>query len=100
MLESKFQRDLVKEIRKKYPDAYVFKTDASQVQGFPDLLILKGNRWAALECKHSATAKHRPNQDFHVAKCNMMSFARFVWPENKKEVLDAMDRSFKGSSKR
>lgn len=98
MLESAFQSGLIKEIKKRFPGCVVFKTDPTQIQGFPDLMILFENHWAALECKKSATAKHRPNQDLHVDKLNKMSFSSFIWPENKKEVLDAMERSFKGLS--
>ena len=44
----------------------IFKMD--QIQGLPDLLILYGEKWASLECKRSATAKKRPNQDYYVEK--------------------------------
>lgn len=98
MLESQFQAKLIKEIKSKLPGCIVLKTDPTYIQGFPDLLILFGNRWAALEVKKSGTAKHRPNQDLWVARLNKMSFAAFIWPKSKKEVLDAMDRSFKGLS--
>ena len=98
MLESKFQSGLIKEIKSRFPGAVVLKNDATYIQGFPDLLVLFENHWAALECKKSANAKHRPNQNLYVEKLNNMSFSSFIWPENKEEVLDAMDRSFKGLS--
>lgn len=98
MLESKFQASLKKEIEKRFPGSIVFKTDASAIQGFPDLMILFNNKWAALECKKSAGAGHRPNQDYYISKLRDMSFASFIWPENKEEVLNAMERSFKGVS--
>jgi hypothetical protein len=100
MLESQFQSKLIKEIKKKYPGCVVLKTDPNYIQGFPDLLILNGRTWAAIECKKSATANHRPNQNYWVKRLHQMSFAKFIWPENKEEVLNAMDRSFKGFSKR
>lgn len=83
--ESKFQRDLIKELKAEYPGCYVFKNNAKQ--GYPDLIFLYGNKWATLECKKSAKAKHRPNQDEHVRRMNEMSFSSFIFPQNKKEVL-------------
>lgn len=100
MLESKFQSKLIKEIKKKYPGCIVIKTDPNYIQGFPDLLILYGRTWAALECKRGEESSHRPNQNYWVKRLHKMSFAKFIWPENKKEVLHAMERSFKGFSKR
>ncbi len=94
MLERDFQKDLVKQLRKKYPDAIVFKTDSKQVQGIPDLLILKDATWALLECKASATANKRPNQDLYVERFNNMSFSRFIYPENKDEVLRELEQMF------
>ena len=96
MLESKFQSELIKEIKKRFPGCYVLKTDASYIQGFPDLLVLYENKWAALECKKSAAASHRPNQNYYIDKLGELSFASFIWPENKEEVLNDMARSFKG----
>lgn len=98
MRESVFQARLVKSIKKRFPGCVVFKTDPTQIQGFPDLLILFGKTWATLECKKSASASHRPNQGYWVNRLNEMSFSAFVYPENSKEVLDAMERSFKGFS--
>ena len=61
---------------------------------FPDLLVLYESTWAALEGKKSAAASHRPNQDYYVREMNDMSFAAFIYPENKEEILNAMERSF------
>ena len=95
MLESVFQKNLKKEIKKMLPGCIIFKTDANQIQGFPDLLILYGNKWAALENKRSSDASKRPNQEYWVDRLNKMSFARFIFPENKKEVLNALRESLK-----
>ena len=93
MLERDFQAKLVKELKQKLPDAVIFKNDAKQ--GMPDLLILCGERWAALECKIGINAPHRPNQDYYVNKMCSMGFATFVYPENKdvvvKNILDWFD---------
>jgi hypothetical protein len=93
--ETKFQRDLIKEIESRFPGAIVMKTNPGYIQGIPDLLIIYNNHWAALECKKSATEHHQPNQDYYVSKMNEMSFARFIYPENKEEVLNEIQRSFR-----
>lgn len=90
MLENAFQASVVKEIKKRLSGSIVMKTDASQKQGIPDLLILHNNKWAALECKKSADAKHQPNQDYYVSKMDSMSYARFINPENRKEILNEL----------
>ncbi len=92
-LESQFQSQLIKEIKNMFPGCIVQKQDSGRIQGIPDLLILYGDRWAMLEVKRSADASHRPNQDYYVAKCDDMSFCRFIYPENKAEVLDALQQS-------
>lgn len=94
MLESQFQRDLIREIQQLLPGSIVLKNDPNYIQGIPDLLVLYKDRWAALEVKNSEKASHRPNQEYYVANMNLMSFARFIFPENKEEVLDALLRSF------
>ena len=95
MLENKFQSKLIKEIKNRFPGCIVMKNDSSYIQGIPDLIILFKNKWAALEVKKSNDASHRPNQDYYVDKMNEMSYASFISPENKEEVLDGMERSFK-----
>lgn len=94
MLENKFQSKLIKEIKDRFPGCIVIKNDSSYIQGIPDLLVLFRNKWAALEVKKSNTASHRPNQDYYVDKMNDMSYAAFIYPENKEEVLNGMARSF------
>jgi hypothetical protein len=91
--ESSFQSSLKKEIEERFPGAIVFKIE-SYLQGFPDLGVLYKNKWAVLECKKDSRAKHQPNQDYYVERLNGMSFSRFIFPENKEEVLDDLQRSF------
>lgn len=98
MKESKFQKELIKEIKNRLPGAVILKNDAHYIQGIPDLTILYKKRWALLECKKSKNANHQPNQDYYVEKLNDMSFSSFIFPENKEEVLDEMERSLKGYS--
>ena len=95
MLENKFQSQLIKELKKIFPGCIVMKNDSSYIQGIPDLLILYKNKWASLEVKKSANASKRPNQQYYVDLMNKMSFARFISPENKKEVLDELHKTFK-----
>lgn len=93
MKESAFQRELIKELEELYPDALIFKNETRQ--GLQDLTILEGDRWALLECKASKDAPHQPNQDYYVEKANRMSFSRFIFPENKQEVLDELQQAFR-----
>lgn len=90
-LESGFQDRLIDILKSRFQGCLVFKLDK---QGFPDLLILYGNKWAALECKRSRSATHQPNQDYWVDIMNDMSFAAFIYPENEKEVLYELERAF------
>lgn len=94
MKESKFQADLKKELKKMFPGCIVTKLDSADIQGIPDLLVLYKDKWATLENKRSSNATHRPNQDYYVNKMNNMSFSRFIYPENKKEVLDELRKTF------
>lgn len=95
MKESDFQKDLIKELKREFPGCIVLKNDANYIQGIPDLLILFKSYWAALECKRNETAEHQPNQDYYISIMNDMSYATFIYPENKEEVLDELQRSFK-----
>lgn len=88
MLESNFQAKLIKELKDRFPGCIVMKNDSSYIQGVPDLLVLYGDKWAALEVKQHANARRRPNQDYYIEKMNEMSFASFVYPENKEDVLN------------
>jgi len=93
--ERKFQRDLIKQIKEQYPGCMVLKNDPNYIQGVPDLLVLHGKRWAALEVKRTSSSPHRPNQDYYVEKMNNMSFSAFIFPENSKEVLDDLEHALK-----
>ena len=94
MLENKFQSKLIKELKKEFPGCMVLKNDPTYLQGVPDLLVLYKDRWASLECKKSAKAKHQPNQDYYVDKMNEMSHSAFIYPENKDEVMNDLKKTF------
>ncbi len=93
-LESAFQKDLMDEIRDRYPGCVILKNDSSYIQGFPDWTILYKDKWAVLEAKRSKNAKKQPNQPYYVDKLNTMSFSRFVYPENKDDVLRELEQIF------
>lgn len=91
-LESGFQDKLIKDLKERFPGCMTFKMD--QIQGIPDLLVLYKDKWASLECKKSASAKRQPNQEHYVGKMDEMSFSRFIYPENKEEILDELQQAF------
>lgn len=93
--ESTFQKSLIREIKQLFPGCIVLKNDAQYFSGIPDLLILYNDKWAALECKRFANAEHQPNQDFWVSRLRRMSYASFVFPENRKEVLYELQLALK-----
>lgn len=76
------------------PGVFFLDGNANVTQGVPDLFILWRDTWAALEVKASRTAKRQPNQPYYVDYLNWMSFARFVNPSNKAEVLRALQLTF------
>lgn len=92
--ESGFQAKLIKELKSRFAGCVVLKTNPNYIQGIPDLLVLFKNRWAALECKRSAKAVHQPNQDYYIHELGEMSYASFVYPENKEDVLNGLQRAF------
>ena len=93
-LERIFQSELIKELRELFPGCIILKNDPTYIQGIPDLLILFEDKWAALEVKKSVTASHRPNQEFYVNKMGRMSYANFIYPENKEVVLNELQETF------
>lgn len=94
-LEREFQSKLILELKAMFPGCIIQKNDPNYQQGIPDLIILWEDRWAVLECKKSANEAARPNQPYFVQKMNEMSFASFIYPENKEEVLDALQAAFR-----
>jgi hypothetical protein len=92
--EAKFKQDLTKELKRRFPGCEIFKGNSAVRQGVPDWIILFQDRWAMLEVKAATTAKRQPNQAHYVAEFGEMSFAAFIYPENAKEVLDDLQRSF------
>ena len=100
MLENKFQAKLIKRIKDLFPGCIVMKNDSSYIQGFPDWTLLYEDKWAVLEMKKERGAHKQPNQEYYVNKLDKMSFSRFVFPENRDEVFEDLDRFFKRKRRR
>lgn len=92
--ESTFQSKLIKELKNLFPGCLVLKNDADYIQGIPDILILFKNKWAALECKRSKDSPKRPNQEHYIHEMGKMSYASFIYPENKEDVLGELQKTF------
>lgn len=94
--ESKFQKSVIDELKKRFPGCMVLKNDANYIQGIPDIIVLWKKRWATLECKKDGKSSFRPNQDHYVKRMSNMSFSSFIFPENCQEVLDELQHFFEG----
>lgn len=93
MLESKFKRLVINELLSKYPKSYVIRTDPEFSLSYPDLIFLNDNFWAAFEIKRGVNAHKQPNQIYHVNEMNKLCFARFLYPENRMEVMYDLERA-------
>lgn len=94
MAENAYQAKLIRKLKRMFPGCEILKNDANYRQGILDLTIFWGPYWAMLEVKASAKARERPNQGYYVEKLNGMSFASFIYPENEREVLAALEEAF------
>lgn len=94
-LESEFQAPLIKEIEEMFPGCVVLMNDASYIQGIPDITILYQGHWAALEVKADQYSIHQPNQDYYVDMLDDMSFAAFIYPQNKEAILHDLQLAFR-----
>ena len=93
MKESEFQKKIIDELKERMPGCMVIKQDPNYIQGIPDLLILNGDKWAALEVKISKKANVQPNQEYYIDKMNKMSHAYFINPDNKEEILNEIQQA-------
>ncbi|HAQ03037.1 MAG: hypothetical protein US15_C0010G0007 [Candidatus Moranbacteria bacterium GW2011_GWF1_36_4] len=94
-LESEFQSKIIKEIKRQYPGVVVLKNDPNYLLGVPDWLFLFENKWAMLETKRYSNSVHQNNQDYYIELFSRMSFASFVNPSNKEQVLDELQITFR-----
>jgi len=93
MKENDFQSKLIIELKSKFVGCEIIKNDSNYIQGICDLIILYNNKWAMLEVKQSKEAKKQPNQEYYVNKFGKMSYAAFIYPENKEKILNELERS-------
>ena len=94
VLENKFQAELVADIHSRLPRSIVLKNDPNYIQGIPDLVVFNGKHYAILEVKRKYNAPHQPNQDYYIDYFDKWGvFSAFIFPENKEEILDAMERA-------
>ena len=94
-LERDFQAKLIKDLKRLFPGCIVLKNDAQYRQGIPDITILYGQRWATLETKRGTKSATQPLQPYYVDRMNQMSFSSFINPENRQEVLDALQTALR-----
>lgn len=97
MLERDFQAALIKEIHELLPGCVILKNDPNYIQGVPDLTVFYGPRYAMLEVKASEKSRERPNQRYYIEQwAEVGAFSTFIYPENKEEVLIALQQSLAG----
>lgn len=94
ILESKFQLYLIEKIKTIYPEAIVIKNDSEYIQGFPDLLVLIGSKWFALEVKANEESNIQPNQKYWINLLNKMSYAKIIFPENEEGIFYELQQTF------
>lgn len=94
LTENQYQSKLIRKLKRLFPGCTVLKNDPNYQQGMPDLTILFGPRWATLEVKASADAPEQPNQDYFVRTMGEQSFSAFIYPENERDVLNALQAAF------
>ena len=100
MLESEYQNQLREKLESLFKGCVILKNDPNYIQGFPDLTVFYKNKWAVLEVKKdisemSKTTSSIRNQKFYIRMLDKMSFARFIYPQNEKEVLDELQQAFR-----
>ena len=90
-LESYLERRVCAVIRKWDDHIWVQKNDPNIIQGFPDRVVFYKGKVAFLEFKKDRKAPARPNQEWYIKTLNEeFGFARFIYPENEIEVLEAL----------
>jgi hypothetical protein len=95
MAENRYQAKLIKKLEEMFPGCVILKNDSSYKQGMLDLTILYNERWASLEVKDSESSSTRPNQEYYIERLDNMSFAAKIYPENEREVLSALQQTFR-----
>lgn len=95
MRENEYQAALIRRLKRRLPGCVVLKNDANLLQGFPDLTILYGERWAVLEVKASGSSPFQANQEYYLTELNKMGYASVIYPEIEQEVLDEIQQALR-----
>lgn len=94
-LETDFRDEFLEDIKDLFPGCMIFVMDPQiHGPGIPDRLVLYKDSWAALEFKRSLSAAKQKNQDWYVDVMNDMSFAAFVHPGNREEIINELCETF------
>lgn len=91
--KAEFKKELVERLAKQGVEIDIFENKSNKRSSL-DTIFLGKCVWAMLEFKASKDAPHRPNQDYNVDRMNERCYAAFVYPENKQEKLDELERLF------
>lgn len=97
MRENQYQKQVIRDVVRRFPGAIVLKNDPNYIQGIPDLTVLLDGFWAFLEVKRSKSASYRVNQTWYLDRANEMSFGARISPETHEEILDEMERAYEAS---
>lgn len=92
--EGRFKEEFSKDLAFAFPDVVMLKNDEQLLQGVPDMLVLYKDKWAMLEFKAHAKAAVQPNQRYYISFFDSMGFGAFVYPENRDDVIEALERHF------
>lgn len=84
--ESVFQAKVIKWLKEQ--GCYVIKNSAVSgvPTGCPDLVFFKEGFYGFIECKPSSKSPYQPLQKLTLAKLDLWSWARAVYPENWEEI--------------
>jgi len=95
MRENVFKAKVIEKLKKALGPCVVIKiSPVNQIEGFPDLLILYEERWAALEVKKSERAYAGSNQEWWIMHLGQMgAYTNFIYPENMSEVLNEVQHA-------
>lgn len=100
-LESAFQKEFKDRLKEILPLCIIKRNSTDDIQGFPDLTVYCGDKYALIECKRYKDAPHRPNQDYYIELFRSEGvYATFVYPENVDTVLVELETYFKDKKKR
>lgn len=93
--EANFQKKVKKWLKEQGCEVWIISPGGGIPDSAEDVLFFKEGFYGFLECKKSKNAKHRPGQDKMVEKHNQMSYSRFCYPENWKEIQDELGEMLK-----